>query len=344
MRDGRGEADASLSADRDWSGARVVVTGAGGFIGSHLTEALVRRGANVTAFLRYSSRSELGLLDDSPEDIRDQIKFVWSDLRDGDSVRRALDGAAVVFHLGALVGIPYSYESPRQYVDANIVGTLNVLEAVRQLEIPRLVHTSTSEVYGSPLYTPIDENHPLQGQSPYSASKIAADKIAESFWRSYRVPVATLRPFNTFGPRQSPRAILPTIIGQALRRTTIQLGSLEPVRDMNFVGDTVDGFLGIARCDEALGQVVNVGSGRGLSVRDMVKAVANAIGKELTVEVEENRVRPENSEIVKLIADSSRAQKLFGWRSATSFESGLQQTIDWFSARTQSPDPARYFV
>jgi len=298
----------------------------------------------VTAFLRYSSRSELGLLDDCSEDVRAQVRPVWGDLRDPDSVRGAVRGADVVFHLAALVGIPYSYESPRQYVDANIAGTLNVLEAVRQLELPRLVHTSTSEVYGSPQYTPIDEKHPLQGQSPYSATKIAADKLAESFWRSYEVPVATLRPFNTFGPRQSPRAILPTIIGQAFNHSTIRLGNVDTIRDMNFVGDTVDGFLAIARCDDALGQVVNVGSGRGLTVREMVEAVGATLGKQLTIELESNRVRPPNSEVVKLIADPTLAKKLFGWRSSTSFESGLQATIEWFAARSPRHDPAHYVV
>jgi NAD dependent epimerase/dehydratase len=334
----------AMNANLDWNGTRVVVTGAGGFIGSHLTERLVGLGAHVTAFLRYNSRSELGLLDDCPAEIREKVRVVWGDLRDPDSVRAAFREADVVFHLGALVGIPYSYESPRQYVDANIVGTLNVLEAARQLGVTRVVHTSTSEVYGSPLYTPIDEKHPLQGQSPYSATKIAADKLAESFWRSYELPVTTLRPFNTFGPRQSPRAILPTIIGQALGGTRIQLGSLDPIRDMNFVGDTVDGFLGIARCDDALGQVVNIGSGRGIAVREMVEAVGRAFGKELTVELESNRVRPAKSEVVKLIANPTLAQQLFGWRSHTTFESGLRTTIDWFAAKSPSRDPAKYFV
>ena len=334
----------SLNAKGQWTGVGVVVTGAGGFIGSHLAERLVRLGASVTAFLRYNSRSELGLLDDCPTEIRAELRTVWGDLRDPESVRGAFRKAEVVFHLGALVGIPYSYQSPRQYVDANVVGTLNVLEAARAADVTKLVQTSTSEVYGTPLYTPIDEKHPLQGQSPYSATKIGADKLAESFWRSFDLPVAILRPFNTFGPRQSPRAILPTIIGQAMRGTTIRLGSLETVRDMNFVGDTVDGFLGIAQCKPAVGRVVNVGSGRGLTVREMVEAVGDAFGKSLTVESEPDRVRPANSEIEKLIADASLARELFGWRSATSFGTGLRQTIDWFAATDRIRDPARYVV
>ena len=298
----------------------------------------------MTAFLRYSSRSELGLLEDCPTDVRSEIRAVFGDLRDPESVRAAVRDADVVFHLGALVGIPYSYEGPRQYVDTNIAGTLNVLEAVRALAVPRMVHTSTSEVYGTPLYTPIDEKHPLQGQSPYSATKIGADKIAESFWRSFELPVAILRPFNTFGPRQSPRAILPTIIGQALNGSTVRLGSLDPIRDMNFVSDTVDGFLAIARSDRALGQVANVGSGRGLTVREMVAAVGAVVGKDLQVEVEPNRVRPANSEIERLVADASLARELFGWQSRTPFETGLRTTIDWFAARTPVRDPTRYFV
>ena len=298
----------------------------------------------MTAFLRYSSRSELGLLEDCPTDVRSEIRAVFGDLRDPESVRAAVRDADVVFHLGALVGIPYSYEGPRQYVDTNIAGTLNVLEAVRALAVPRMVHTSTSEVYGTPLYTPIDEKHPLQGQSPYSATKIGADKIAESFWHSFELPVAILRPFNTFGPRQSPRAILPTIIGQALNGSTVRLGSLDPIRDMNFVSDTVDGFLAIARSDRALGQAVNVGSGRGLTVREMVAAVGAVVGKDLQVEVEPNRVRPANSEIERLVADASLARELFGWQSRTPFETGLRTTIDWFASRTPVRDPTRYFV
>jgi NAD dependent epimerase/dehydratase len=320
------------------------VTGAGGFIGSHLTERLVALGAETTVFLRYNSRAETGLIEECPENVREQIKVVWGDLRDPDSVRRAFRRAEVIFHLGALVGIPYSYESPRQYVDTNVGGTLNVLEAARAEEVGRLVQTSTSEVYGTPLYTPIDEKHPLQGQSPYAATKIGADKLAESFWRTYSLPVATLRPFNTFGPRQSERAILPTIIRQALKQSEIRLGSLAPIRDMNFVADTVDGFLRIARCDAALGRVVNVGSGRGLTVGSMVDGVSKALGKQLTVLSDPDRVRPANSEVEELIADATLAQELFGWRSATTFENGLKTTIEWFSEKAPGHYPTKYVV
>jgi len=328
----------------DWSGKRVVVTGAGGFIGSHLTERLVSLGASTTAFLRYNSRSESGLLDECPAEIRSEIHLFWGDLRDPDSVRRAIHKTDVVFHLGALVGIPYSYESPRQYVDANVLGTLNVLEAARASDVSRIVQTSTSEVYGTPIYTPIDEKHPLQGQSPYSATKIGADKLAESFWRTYKLPVATLRPFNTFGPRQSARAILPTIIRQALKDSEIRLGSLTPIRDMNFVADTVDGFIRIAPCDAALGLVVNVGSGRGLTVGQMVDGVSKALGKQLKVVDDPDRVRPPNSEVEALIADATLASQLFGWRSVTPFEEGLKRTIEWFSEKQLDLDPAKYLV
>jgi NAD dependent epimerase/dehydratase len=328
----------------DWSGKQVVVTGAGGFIGSHLTERLVSLGASTTAYLRYNSRSEAGLIDECPAEIRSEIHMVWGDLRDPDSVRRALHRADVVFHLGALVGIPYSYESPRQYVDANILGTLNVLEAARAGEVGRVVQTSTSEVYGTPLYTPIDEKHPLQGQSPYSATKIGSDKLAESFWRTYQVPVATLRPFNTFGPRQSARAILPTIIQQALKSSEIRLGSLTPIRDMNYVGDTVDGFIRIASSDAALGRVVNIGSGQGLTVGEMVDGVAKALGRKLNVVNDPDRVRPPNSEVEALIADATLAHELFGWSSDTPFEEGLRRTIEWFSEKRLELDPARYLV
>ncbi|MEP6751419.1 MAG: GDP-mannose 4,6-dehydratase [Candidatus Dormiibacterota bacterium] len=328
----------------DWSGKRVVVTGAGGFIGSHLTEHLVTLGASTTAFLRYNSRSEAGWLDGSPADVRSEIDLAWGDLRDPDSVRRALHKADVVFHLGALVGIPYSYEAPRQYVEANVLGTLNVLEAARSADVSRVVQTSTSEVYGTPLYTPIDEQHPLQGQSPYSATKIGSDKLAESFWRAYKLPVATLRPFNTFGPRQSARAILPTIIGQALKGSEIRLGSLTPIRDMNFVADTVDGFIRIATCDAALGRVVNVGSGRGLKVGQMVDAVSKALGRPLKAVDDPDRVRPPTSEVEALIADAKLADQLFGWRSVTPFEEGLKRTIEWFSEKQAVLDPTKYLI
>jgi NAD dependent epimerase/dehydratase len=333
-----------LKPEKEWSGKRVVVTGAGGFIGSHLTERLVTLGAATKAFLHYNSRSDIGLLKECPADIRDEIHVVWGDLRDPDSVRRVLNQAEIVFHLGALVGIPYSYVAPRQYVETNVLGTLNILEAARAAEVGRVVQTSTSEVYGTPMYTPIDEKHPLQGQSPYAATKIGADKLAESFWRTYNLPVATLRPFNTFGPRQSSRAILPTIVRQAQTKSDIRLGNLAPIRDMNFVADTVDGFLRIAHCDAAIGRVVNVGSGRGLTVSQMVEGVSKALGKELKVVADPDRVRPPNSEVEELIADATLAQELFQWRSATPFEDGLKATIEWLSQKDHGHDPAKYIV
>jgi NAD dependent epimerase/dehydratase len=314
-----------------WRGKRILVTGAGGFIGSHLTERLVGLGAEVTAYLRYNSGAAVGALRHLPDDVRAQIRIVFGDLRDADHVRDTVMGKDLVFHLGALIAIPYSYQAPRQYVDTNVIGTLNVLQAARLAETPRIVHTSTSEVYGTPRYVPIDEAHPLQGQSPYSATKIAADKLAESFFLSFQLPVATIRPFNTYGPRQSLRAVLPTIIRQALRGERVYLGSTDPVRDLNFVGDTVDAFLAIADSDAAVGRVLNIGTGQGLSVKEMVQAAGDVLGKKLTIITDQERVRPAGSEVERLIANASQAKTLLGWTPATPFATGLRTTIDWFS-------------
>lgn len=312
-----------------WRGRRVLVTGAGGFIGSHLTERLLGLGADVTAFVRYNASAAIGALRYLPDESRAQLRIVFGDLRDADSVREALTGKDVVFHLGALIAIPYSYQAPRQYVDTNVVGTLNVLQASRFVQVARLVHTSTSEVYGTPRYVPIDEQHPLQGQSPYSATKIAADKLAESFFSAYQLPVATIRPFNTYGPRQSSRAVLPTIIRQALRSDKVFLGSTHPVRDLNYVADTVDAFVKIADSDAAIGQVTNVGTGQGISVAEMVETVSKVLGKPLTVVLDQERVRPAASEVERLIADASQAKARFGWTPATPFPAGLEATVDW---------------
>src|SRR5262249_46319757 len=262
----------------NWTGRRVLVTGASGFIGRHLCDALVGLGAQVTALTHYNSRGDAGNLARLSPDRRAALTVAAGNIEDSDFVARQVDGQEIVFHLAALIGIPYSYIAPLSYVRTNVEGTLNVLEAARRFQVGRVVHTSTSEAYGTAQYTPIDEAHPLQAQSPYSASKIAADKIAESFWRAFGVPVATLRPFNTFGPRQSSRAVIPTIISQVATSDAVRLGSLEPVRDLTYVGDTVDAFIKIAEADAAVGEVVNAGTGRGITVRVLASLILRLIG------------------------------------------------------------------
>ena len=310
-----------------WTGRSVLVTGAGGFIGSHLTERLVALGAQVRAFVRYTSNGGWGWLDES--EVKNEIEVVLGDVRDAESVQGAVDGTEVVFHLAALIAIPYSYTAPLSYVRTNVEGTLNVLQAARRAGVARVVHTSTSEVYGSALRVPIDEGHPLQGQSPYSASKIGADKLAESFFLSYGLPVATIRPFNTYGPRQSARAIVPTIVTQALTGSEIRLGNLAPTRDLTFVEDTADAFVHVADCAEAVGQVLNVGSGGEISVGDLAQLVLRLVGRELPIVAEGERMRPAGSEVERLWADAGRAHDLTGWEPRRTLEAGLGQTIAW---------------
>lgn len=311
----------------DWGGKKVLVTGAGGFIGSHLAEALVHAGASTRALVHYNAMGNIGWL--ATSDSRNDIEIVPGDICDQDSVRDAVRGTEVVFHLAALIAIPYSYRAPGSYVRTNIEGTLNVLQAVRDLGVGRLVHTSTSEVYGTAQYVPIDENHPLQGQSPYAASKIGADKLAEAFHCSFDLPVVTVRPFNTFGPRQSARAVIPTIITQHLSRDVVRLGSLTSTRDLNFVANTVDGFMRAALAPKAIGTVINLGSGREISIGDLVQLIGRLTGGGIRVEVERQRLRPEKSEVERLLADSTRARTLLGWESLVSLEDGLSLTIDW---------------
>lgn len=311
--------------------ARALVTGAGGFIGSHLAERLVRDGWQVRAFVRYSSHDQRGALDHAAPDAVAEMEVVAGDLRDADSVSNAATGCDTVFHLGALVSIPYSYRAPRDVVDTNVIGTLNVLTAARHHGTRRVVHTSTSEVYGSAQSAAIDENHPLQGQSPYSASKIGADKLAEAFHLSFGAPVVTLRPFNTYGPRQSPRAIIPTIITQAQAGGPLRLGSLEPTRDFTYVTDTVAAFVLAAGADVA-GQVIHLGTGVEVSVGDIVKLVGEMIGRDLSVETEVIRVRPEGSEVIRLLSDPSRARRLLGWEPVVPLAEGLRRTAEWLSA------------
>lgn len=326
----------------DWSGRKVLVTGAGGFIGSHLVERLVELGADVRALVRYTSTGHSGWLDSSL--LKGEVDVLLGDIRDFDSVRTALQGRSVVFHLAALIGIPYSYHAPQSYVRTNIEGTLNVLQAARDLEIERVVCTSTSEVYGSARYVPINEEHPLQGQSPYSASKIGADKIAESFYLSFALPVSVVRPFNTYGPRQSTRAVIPTIITQAMSGSEVKVGSLAPTRDFSYVSDTVEAFLSTASERQAIGKTVHFGSGNEISVGDLAKLIGRILGKELTLVTEEQRKRPENSEVERLCADTSLAHKLVGWSSRISLEEGLRRTIAWMAENLQNYRNKEYAV
>lgn len=325
---------------------RALVTGAGGFIGSHLTEALVRDGWHVRAFLRYTSRASRGWLNTAPQDVQREIDWVFGDVRDFDAVRRASLGCRRIYHLAALIGIPYSYDSPRAYVETNVVGTLNVLNAAVELgdALETVVHTSTSECYGTARVVPIDENHPLQAQSPYAATKIAADKLAESYHRSFGLRVATLRPFNTYGPRQSLRAIIPTIAAQCLTANVVRVGNLEPTRDFTFVEDMVRAFLMIAECRAAHGRVVNVGTGRERSVREVFEETCRIVGRQPRIEVQSDRVRPSDSEVGRLVADAGLARELFGWEPRWTFADGLRATIEWLETRRAELRPEVYHV
>jgi NAD dependent epimerase/dehydratase len=314
-------------------GGRVLVTGAGGFIGSHLVEALVSEGAHVRAFVHYNSRNDRGHLEQVPAEVAGEVEVVAGEIQDPFSVASAVAGCEIVFHLAALIGIPYSYQAPKSYVDTNILGSLNVFEAARRDGVHRIVQTSTSETYGTAQYTPIDERHPLQGQSPYSASKIGADKIAESYYRSMGLGVTTLRPFNTYGPRQSLRAVIPTIIAQALHGDTVKLGSLEPVRDFTFVTDTVRAFIAVATADGVVGQTLNAGSGQGITIGDLARLILRLSDSDAELVHDEQRVRPEDSEVFELLCDAGRLRELTGWRPTVGLEAGLEATIAWMQAR-----------
>ena len=319
----------TTAGERPWSGVPVLVTGAGGFIGSHLVETLVARGAGVRALVRYTSRSDLGALEQLDRQTRSSVEVVHGDLCRPDVVRAAFDGVSVAFHLGALISIPYSYQSPDEVVATNVLGTLNVLQAARHAGVRRLVHTSTSEVYGTAQRVPMDETHPLQGQSPYSASKIGADKLAESFARSFDLPVVTVRPFNTFGPRQSTRAVIPTIITQLLDDRRIRLGSLHPRRDFTFVTDTVAGFLRAAELPDLSWQEINLGTGRDVSIGEVLELIAGVLGVTAEVTTETERMRPPNSEVDRLCSSNQRAADVLGWAPTVSLKDGLRRTIDW---------------
>ena len=316
------------------AGKRVLVTGAGGFIGSHLAETLAQSGANTRALIRYNAAGLHGWIDKLP--LKDEIEVVLGDIRDPDSLRRAVRGIDTVFHLAALNAIPYSYSTPIAYIRTNVEGTLNLLQASLDAGVELVVHTSTSEVYGTARYVPIDEDHALRGQSPYSASKIGADKIAEAFHLSFGLPVAVIRPFNTFGPRQSARAVVPTIVTQALTQAEVRLGNLSPTRDFNYVADTVDGFLRAALCARAVGQVINIGSGQEISIRDLATTILALLGKDLPIVSDEERLRSESSEVERLLADNTKAGETLGWRPSYSLKEGLAETIEWIERNLES--------
>jgi Nucleoside-diphosphate-sugar epimerases len=317
--------------DNHWSRKKVLVTGAGGFIGSHLIERLIDLGADVKGFARYNSRNDWGLLEIIPSQKLDSLQIISGDLQDYDAVFSAVRDVDVIFHLGSLISIPYSYIRPRDTIENNILSTLNILTAARDLGVEKVVHTSSSEVYGTALYVPIDEKHPLQGQSPYSASKIGADKIAESFYCSFDLPVATIRPFNTYGPRQSARAIIPTIITQAIEQEKIKLGSLFPTRDYTFVKDTVNGFISTAESKSSIGEVINIGSNFEISMGDLAQRISSLLNKDIEITQDSSRVRPLKSEVKRLWCDNAKAKRLLGWEPQVSLDEGLKETIEWIS-------------
>lgn len=324
-----------------WNHRIVLVTGAGGFIGSRLCERLVEEGASVRAFFRYTSRPEPGLLKYIPKQVFEQIEIIRGDLRDFNAVEQAAEGVDTIFHLGALISIPYSYVHPVETVQTNVIGTMNVLEACRKTEA-KLVHTSTSEVYGTALRVPIDEEHPLQGQSPYSASKIGADKLVESYYRSFDVPAITIRPFNTYGPGQSNRAVIPTIITQALSGDVVRLGNLDAIRDFTYLDDTVDGFLLAGMADLWNGETYNLGTGEEISIGAIAELIFGIMGKQPEILVDAKRLRPEKSEVMRLISDNQKAKKAFRWQPKVGMEEGLRRTIDWISAHLDLYKPGEY--
>jgi NAD dependent epimerase/dehydratase len=312
-------------------GKKVLVTGADGFIGSHLVEHLIEEGFQVKAFVYYNSFNSWGWLDTLPKEILNKIEIFTGDIRDPNGVRTAVKGVDIIYHLAALIAIPYSYHSPDSYVDTNVKGTLNILQAARDFNIERVIVTSTSEVYGTALYVPIDEKHPKQGQSPYSASKIGADAMADSFFRSFNLPVTIVRPFNTFGPRQSARAVIPTIITQLLAGAIeIKLGALHPTRDLLFVKDTVKGFVEIANSSQTIGQEINIATQQEISIKDLAKNIINIINPNAKIISDDVRLRPEKSEVERLLGSAEKIKSLTKWEPSFNLEQGLQQTIEWF--------------
>lgn len=332
-------------SNMNWKNTTVIVTGACGFIGSRLAEALLQRGARVRALALYDARGGYGWLDDLPADTRRQIECLSGDVRDVEFVRRMIEPDSVVFHLAALIGIPYSYHAPRSYFETNLTGTLNILEAARDRNASRVLVASTSEVYGTAQSVPINEDHPLQGQSPYSASKIAAEKAAESYWYSFDLPVTIVRPFNTYGPRQSPRAVIPTILMQLLNDCpTLKLGDWDTTRDFNFVNDTSEGFIRLAECPAAIGECVNVGSGTETSIRAIAETAQTLLKHQARLESDTARIRPARSEVRRLCAGNRRLRELTGWAPATTLADGLQATAEWIKQHPALYDPKRYYI
>ncbi len=324
---------------------KVLVTGSDGFIGSHLTEQLVKSGADVRAFTYYNSFNNWGWIDSFEKQTKDSLEIFSGDIRDPNGVREAMKGIDEVYHLAALIAIPFSYHSPDSYVDTNIKGTLNVLQAARDLETERVLVTSTSEVYGTAQYVPIDEKHPFQGQSPYSATKIGADRLAESFFRSFALPVTIVRPFNTYGPRQSARAVIPTIISQLLAGTTeIKLGSLTPTRDFNYVKDTAKGFIEIANCRKTIGEEINIATGVEISIGELANEMIRQINPCAKIVCDEQRIRPEKSEVERLLGDNKKIKALTAWQPEYNLEKGLAETIEWIKSNMASYKPEIYNV
>ena len=327
-----------------WQDKQVLVTGAGGFIGSHLVDELLHKGADVTAFVHYNARNDWGMLEGRDNDKNPNLKVIAGDVTDSLFVKKAVSEKEFVFHLAALIGIPYSYVAPESYINTNIRGTLNIMQSCLDAGVNRVMHTSTSEVYGTAQYTPIDEKHPLQGQSPYSASKIGADKISESFYCSFGLPVTTIRPFNTFGPRQSTRAVIPTIITQALMSNYVKLGSVTPVRDLTYVADTVQGFIKFAESKKTVGKTVNTGSGRGVTIGDLADIIIKQVNPKAKIICEQERIRPDKSEVMQLLCDNRLAKDLAGWEPKYSLEKGLSLTIDWMKEHISSYKAGLYTI
>lgn len=328
----------------NWKDKKVLVTGAGGFIGSHLTEELASRGARVRAFVRYNSKNSEGFLEQFSAQTKERVEAFKGDIVDLHTMQQAAQGMDVIFHLAASISVPYSFVHPYEVVRTNTMGTMNALQAAKDAGVQKIVVTSSSETYGTALYSPIDEKHPLQTQSPYAASKAAGDKIAESYHRAYGIPVTVLRPFNTFGPRQSQRAVIPTIISQALMSDKIRVGALTPRRDWTFVLDTVDGFIKAAESEKALGKLMNIGSGQDFSVAETAQKILKIVGKDLPIESEEERLRPGNAEVHKLLADTKLAKELTGWAPKYTFNEGLRLTIEWINKNLADYQPRKYQV
>lgn len=328
----------------NWQNERVLITGGAGFIGSHLTEKIVTLGAHVKVLVHYNSMNSWGNLEFLSKEILKQVEIFQGDVQDPYAVQKAIAGTTVVFHLASLIAIPYSYTAPASYIETNVKGTLNVMEACLKTNVNRVIHTSTSETYGTAIYTPIDEKHPLQGQSPYSASKIGADKIVESYYRSFDLPVSTLRPFNTYGPRQSARAIIPTIISQGLTSNVVKLGALDPIRDLTYVKDTVGGFIKMAESDKVVGEVINIGNGQGITIGELAERISSLLVKDVKIISEERRFRPEKSEVMKLVCDHSKAEAFMNWTPEYSLTDGIQETIAFIENHIDHYKPGIYNI